>query len=315
MLNIHYMEFKISKYISELLTHYGQVKVKGLGTFVSNEPVSEPVQPGASFQLNPQLDEDILLKHLMATTEMDLFVATKFISEEVEKIKRVVDSGELVYLKKIGHLYRNHLGKSVFLPDKSDFNHGQFLHPELELAPITDAEMAEVKAMVKKPQKRKFQLSKKLSTIAPIAVLLLACVLTWSLISNRSDQKRDNYSKLPVSEKRVNKRPEYTPPPPVVEKQKKDVDGVFESEVDTEAATTNPNGKECIIIVGQFRSKDGARRRVSDIYDFGYADYQYHANGLSRVGIQFEYETKSDIEDMMRKVKKRFDVDSWILKE
>ena len=309
------MEFKISKYIAELLTHYGQVKVKGLGTFVSNESVSAPAQPGESFQLNPQLDEDILLKHIMATTEMDLLTATKFISEEVDLIKKVTDNGELVYLKKIGHLYRNHLNRYVFLPDKSDFNQGQFLHPELELQPLTDAEMAEVKALVKKPKKKKLQLSNKLSTIAPIAVLLLACVLTWTLISSRSNQKQTaSYSKLPVSEKRVNTKPVYTPPP-VVEEQKKDLDGVYESEVDTEAATTNPNAKECVIIVGQFRSKDGARRRVSDIYDFGYAAYQDQANGLSRVGIQFAYETKADIDEMMLKVKKRFDVDSWILKE
>ncbi len=309
------MEFKISKYIAELLTHYGQVKVKGLGTFVANNPASTPTEPGERFQLNPQLDADILLKHIMATTEMDLQVATTLISEEVEQIRKIADSGELVYLKKIGHLYRNHLGRFVFLPEKSDLNQAQFLHPELDLEPITEAEIAAVKALIKKPSKTKFQLSKKLSTIAPIAVLLLACVLTWSLISNRSDKnKRVSYTKIPVSEKRVNKKPVYTPPP-VLEKKQEVEKPVVAPEVDTEAATINPNAKECVIIVGQFRSKDGARRRVSDIYDFGYAAYQDHANGLSRVGIQFAYETEADIQEMMRKVKKRFDVDSWILKQ
>ncbi len=309
------MEFKISKYIAELLSHYDQVKVKGLGTFVSNNPTT-PAQPGQSFQLNPQLDEDILLKHIMATTEMDLFVATKLISEEVEQIKKVIDSGELVYLGKIGHFYKNHLGRFIFLPEKSNFNQPQFVHPELELQPITDAEMAEVKALVKAPKKSKskFQFAKSLSTIAPIAVLLLACVLTWSLISNRSQNRKEQFSKIPVAENRVNKKPEYTPPPPPVER-KEDLVEAYKEEVDTEAATKDPNAKECIIIVGQFRSKDGARRRASDIYDFGYAAYQDQANGLTRVGIQFQYEDKSEINEMMQKLKKRFDVDSWILKE
>ena len=121
------MEFKISKYIAELLTHYGQVKVKGLGTFISNNKPINAGQPRENLRANPELDEDILLKHIMTITGMDSAAAKKFISEEVAQIKAIVDTGELVYLKQIGHLYKSHLGKSVFLPEKSNVNQFQFL--------------------------------------------------------------------------------------------------------------------------------------------------------------------------------------------
>lgn len=314
------MGFKISKFIYELLQQYGQVKIPGLGTFVSHYQASvinestnsiSPPTTKTNFRSNPNLDKGILLKHIMNSTEMDSFTASKFISEQVDLIKVELDKSELVYLNQIGHLYKNHLNKMVFLPEKTNFDSANFHLPELELQPITDAEMAEVKSLIKKPRKSKFKLPAKISTLAPIAAMLVACVLFVSLMLNRDTSKvpSSDFQKIPV---RVNEKPSYTPP--VVE-PKKDIDGEYETEIDTEAATFGPKTNECVIIVGQFKSKDGARKRVSQIYDFGYDAFTDQYNGLNRVGVQFAYENESQIQEMLKKVQARFDRNAWVLKQ
>jgi hypothetical protein len=93
-------------------------------------------------------------------------------------------------------------------------------------------------------------------------------------------------------------------------------EAVREVPVDTEEPTLGPNQHECVIIIGQFREKNGVSKRVSEIYEIGFNAYTAPnpKNGLTMVGVQFIYEDPQDVNKALRYLRRRFESSAWILK-
>ncbi len=89
----------------------------------------------------------------------------------------------------------------------------------------------------------------------------------------------------------------------------------LEPTIETEESTYLPEQKSCVLIIGAFSKKKGAEKRIRQIYELGFDAYRDEKNGLNRVGVQFAYDTKSDIRRVTSKLKKRFDVNPWVLKK
>ena len=83
-----------------------------------------------------------------------------------------------------------------------------------------------------------------------------------------------------------------------------------EDAVDTESITVNPNQRICVVSVGAFGNKTNAQKRIEQVYDYGFdaLPEKYIKNGkeLTKVGIQFAFETEEEFDTKLRAIKKRF---------
>ena len=80
--------------------------------------------------------------------------------------------------------------------------------------------------------------------------------------------------------------------------------------IDTESITVNPNQRECIVSIGVFGEKTNATKMIQQLYDKGYDAYRdnYIKNGkdLTKVGVQFAYETQEQYQRKVDQIKQDF---------
>ncbi len=76
-------------------------------------------------------------------------------------------------------------------------------------------------------------------------------------------------------------------------------------------------GRECIVIVGQFSSKENAESLVSQVENNGYESYMgwNSDKGWNTVGVKFSYKSESEKNRMHRKLKNEYDSAAWILRD
>ena len=80
--------------------------------------------------------------------------------------------------------------------------------------------------------------------------------------------------------------------------------------IDTESITVSPNQRECIVSIGVFGNKANATKMIQEVYDKGYDAYRdnYMKNGkdLTKVGVQFAYETQEEYNRKLDNIKQDF---------
>jgi len=144
-----------------------------------------------------------------------------------------------------------------------------------------------------------------------LLVLLLAGIFTYVV-----------YPKLKgtdaVVDNRVNQKPSKIEQDDATEDPNEDlIDMEMEQEaeeaeeyIDTESITVNPNQRECIVSIGVFGQKANATNMIQQVYDKGYDAYRdnYIKNGreLTKVGVQFAYETQEEYQRKVNKIKQDF---------
>lgn len=83
--------------------------------------------------------------------------------------------------------------------------------------------------------------------------------------------------------------------------------------VDTEGETLAPNQKECVIIVGGFKSKANIEKLIQRLYEAGYDAYTDKKGSITRVGAMFAYTQESEVDRKLKDVQRRFAKKAWIL--
>jgi len=77
----------------------------------------------------------------------------------------------------------------------------------------------------------------------------------------------------------------------------------YTAPIDTEGATLGPSQKEGVIIVHAFGNKDNVRKMISKLIELGYSPYTDKTKKLTRVGIQFIYEDKNEIQSLLKDIR------------
>ena len=77
----------------------------------------------------------------------------------------------------------------------------------------------------------------------------------------------------------------------------------YTAPIDTEGATLGPSQKEGVIIVHAFGNKDNVRKMISKLIELGYSPYTDKTKKLTRVGIQFIYEDKEEIQMILSDIR------------
>lgn len=89
-------------------------------------------------------------------------------------------------------------------------------------------------------------------------------------------------------------------------------DPVIEEEYE-EPSRISRGGKSGIIIIGGFSSAQNAQKLVEKIQRKGYSPYTDAKGSLTRVGVEFNFDTVSELDDTHRQIKREFNDRAWIL--
>ncbi|MFK8005770.1 MAG: hypothetical protein AB8H03_05335 [Saprospiraceae bacterium] len=95
----------------------------------------------------------------------------------------------------------------------------------------------------------------------------------------------------------------------------------IDTEDDTKSNSVTSNNSagenECIIIVGQFGSEGNVKKMIRKLEGDGYESYEgwSEEKKLKNVGIRFTYSSDSKKENMLRKIRSKYDPDAWIYSE
>lgn len=334
----------ISKHIVELLYVRDSVIIPGLGGIIASyHPASidhvqgqiHPPTKKLSFNENLLINDGVLVAYIQEENKASYELVESHLSDFVFRIKEKLDQKEIVFFPEIGRLYKDYEGSLKFLQDNTNFNTDAFGLPDLMFYPILRTKEQAFQNMGKPymPEGRNGQ--RKLNPAkfrryaavgAPflfIAFLIFAVFSVYQFQKNKSQADNLGAQKIPV-ETRINQKPSanrfsvidaFNKEKPIEEEIIIEPEIKENETIDTESATVPLEQKEAVIIIGAFSKKEGVETRVKDIYDFGYDAYQDKKGRLTRVGVQFAYQEKSEIKKMLDILRDEFDERAWILKE
>ena len=340
------MNIDLAKSISELLFQHETVIFPGFGGIVTGyksasidyvQGLIYPPSKELTFNEKLTINDGMLERFVRERYDLSYEEAQQAVGAYVTKIQVSLEKGELVFFPKVGRLYRNYERKLQFLQDNTNYNTDTFGLPPVQFYPILrskDALVNEAPIPVEQHQMvgsktTNFAQMVQRAMPALIGFAVVGIAISLFLLRPEGILNENGPSTLPVSQN-INKKPSSPEQAsildivkkkeivkaPIVEAKAEDEDEVnYENDFVVEEAARKAAQKECVIIVGAFSKKSGIQRTVDEIYDLGYDAYQDKKRGLTRVGIQFAYEDKKDIERALKRVRKSIHHKAWVYKE
>jgi len=348
------MQLDLEAIIGKLLFEFDAVIIPGFGGFVANYKSStidhvqgmiHPPSKSISFNENLVVNDGILVNHLKSKHGLSLEEAKDTIQQFVVELKKKIEEREIIVFPEVGRLYRDYENKLQFLPDNSNYNLDAYGLSPVQYYPILrnkDTALAEApvpksttkrkpaKVVTARKRKRVSQ-SALLYALFGVALIFIA-YSSYVFFGNRTTDKQAQT--LPV-ENRLNTKPgqsetgseaedsfgteivtnnDETEEEESIASNAIEEDSESAEELDTESITLAPNQKECIVIIGGFRSKENVQKLIERLYDKGYDAYQDKKGDITRVGAQFIYETESQKRDKIKFIRDRFEPKAWELK-
>jgi len=295
------MDIDIAPYIKELLYKHNNLVIPGFGNFVLSyasttidhvQGILNPPSKKIAFDTNLLTNDGKLIEYLKEKHQLGSEDATAIINTFVSKLKMQLGKREMVNIPEVGRLYKDFEDNIQFIPDVTNFSKESFGLPTINFYPIirdntTKAKKATASATVS-------------STNAPI----------------KAPQSDNNIAKTATKTIKQAEPVKKTITKPA---KKGFWDTYFwipgeaeeaEEYIDTESITVNPNQRECIVSIGVFGQKANATNMIQQVYDKGYDAYRdnYIKNGreLTKVGVQFAYETQEEYQRKVNKIKQDF---------
>lgn len=307
-----------------------------------------------SFDETKKEDDDVLIDYICEKNQIEQSEAAALVAKFVKEAQVALEKKEILVFEKVGRLYRDYEHKLQFLQDNTNFNTQTYGLPSVQFYPVLrnrnsifegNEAPGPVPFEVQKESKAsKWKVTRKdLQNAIPAAFFLLIAFSSVYFFVNRNEDRFADAQKVPVVDTRINEKPtlekatfmdgfetreesstRFTPKQKTEETEtvkeevkpaQKDEDGAFETELDTESVTVAPTQKSAVIIIGAFSKKAGVRKRIKQIYELGYDAYQDKYKNLTRVGIQFAYETEREKQKILSIMREEFVKSAYFLND
>ena len=333
------MQIDVGTHIADLLYEHKSVNIPGLGGFVSNYKAAtadqvqgEVFPPSKSLNFNSNLvaDDGLLAQHLHEKLGVSLAEASQLVENFVQEKKEAVGRREIVVFPGVGRLYKDYEQNLQFLADTTNFNLDSYGLPTVRFYPI--ARSAEPGSSVRPsngqpkaavgsapPPSRTRFLNNGLAVAVSIAAIL-AIIIAYFLFFYKPAGGNENAQRMPTS--RVNVSPSQAQGPLAAPSgpaedgsEDTEEDSGPNEEFDTEGATPAPGQKYFVIGIGVFGNEKNVQRLIQRIYEAGYEPFTEPKDNLTRVGIQRAYSDESEVQAVLRDVRKRFSKDAKVLRK
>ncbi len=308
-----------------------------------------PPSNAIMFNENLVVNDGVLVNYVRETHNLSLEDAKLEVRRFVNQLKAALAKREIIVFPGVGRLYRDYERKLQFLPDNTNFNLDSFGLPSVQYYPVlrtreTAAREAPLPVLPNPAAITKSKGSwfgRQLQSGLPILFGLAMVFIAFSIYFLQNEEIAEDMARpVPVSETRINQKPTrneagiyyddylYEPKTNSVNKKARTEDFeeveeeyieekeiVQEEKIEEETYSIEPSQKSCIIIVGQFKMQSGVNKRIKQLTKLGFIPYTDDNKGLTRVGAQFMYDDRATITKNLKKLRKKFDKHSWVLKE
>lgn len=328
------MQIDVGAHIAELLFNHQTVNIPGLGGFTTEykqaaidqiQGVMKPPSKDIRFNKNLGVNDGLLVHQIMQQQQVGQQQAQKAVEEYVEQVLASLARKEMVVFPKVGRLYLDYKDEYEFLPENTNFNPDAFGLPNIQFQPIVRSKEALQKeapivAAVNNPAEKKEDISNQVAVwvqknfplLISVSVIIIALIIFMLIYDN--SPKPDSVYDIP--EDQVNlKKGEKGPP----ESDEDSLDAAAtpliedeEANAEVEEPSMLPNQKMGIIMIGLFGDQNNVSKLVRKLYDAGFEPYLEEKGKFTRVGVQFAYETQSDLDQKLRIVQERFEEDAVV---
>ena len=325
------MDKQIIQCICDAMFVENELYVKGLGTFCKTEVKAiqdythrtvSPPQKKLVFDISLVKNEDYLATALSKKFDLSLHESTSFIVAFSQGILEGLQKDGQRVIGDLGKFYGKPGGSIHFISADSNFDTETFGLPKLDLIPI-DRPLegpAKLALQEKRMSPSKSRQGRRLVAYLPIVVAGLICigVLGHYILS------RYNHTaiiSLPVSELRINQKPEKTAEPVVLGAEtKKDlqdsIDPIAEKAKASDEQTTEPelvfSAKKCLVVAGSFGSLGNANNLKHKLQNMGYEAISIPHGKMNRVGIAGEC-GQDALQTLLASIQNDIEPNAWIL--
>ncbi len=337
-----YIKELLYKHNNLVIPGFGNFVLSYASTTIDHvQGILNPPSKKIAFDTNLLTNDGKLIEYLKEKHQIGTEDANAIINTFVSKVKMQLGKREMVTLPEVGRLYKDFEDNIQFIPDVTNFSKESFGLPSINFYPIlrentTNKSTAAVpaasstaktsptnttnttntaantvttaKKTISKPIKKGFW--DTYQYIPGILLLLLlagigTCVIYpkmkgTAVVDNRINQKPS----------KIDQDASEDPKEDLIDMQMEQEAEEEEDNIDTESITVNPNQRECIVSIGVFGQKANATKMIQNVYDKGYDAYRdsYVKNGkdLTKVGVQFAYETQEEFNRKLDNIKRDF---------
>lgn len=332
------MEVDVGAYIADLLYEHDVVNLPGLGSFTGKyqpaniDHVQGKLHPPAkelAFNSNLVLDDGVLVQYVQQKHQLSVEEAQRLVEDFVRKVRETLNNKEIVVLPKIGRLFRDYEGQLKFVAEGANFNTDSFGLPAVQFFPVrrlADQAASPASAPVREEktttaptinwvQNLVDWFDRHILYFIGATTLFIIFVIYWFFVHKTPDQDPlvldPNAAEVPSE--RFNTSPSQTDEIGVTVPEEEQSANGRDTDVDTEEPTVVPGQRSAVIQVGIFGNPDNVERLVQKIYEAGFEPYTDKSGNLTRVGIQFAYETESDLQRTLRDVQAKFEPKAKII--
>ncbi len=328
------MQIDVGAHIAELLFDHQTVNVPRLGGFTTEyrratfdqiQGVMKPPSKEIRFNKNLGVNDGLLVRHIMEHNQLGQQEAQKIVEDYVEQILASLERKEMVVFPKVGRLYRDYKGEYEFLPDNTNFNPSAYGLPAIQFQPIVRSkeelqQAPPMVAAVNNPAEKKEDFSgqiaawvqKNFPLLISVSVIIIALIIFLLIYDN--SLKPESVYKVPDDQVNLKKGERGLPGD---NSDTTDItEGNYiedeEANAEVEEPSMLPNQKMGIIMIGLFGDQNNVSKLVRKLYDAGFEPYLEEQGKYTRVGVQFAYETQSDVDEKLRIVQERFEEDAVV---
>lgn len=312
----------------------------------------KPPGKKAVFNANLSLDDGRLLRYWMRQKGLTQEEAQKQVSELCAFIQDELAKGSSVQILGLGRLFKDHKQEINFTASEQNLATSSFGLATVPIAPVVRTERPAAYPSATNTAGSNIPPPSTLPSIAsssPLARLwLFAHTYIWHIAAATAVlfllglwylNARDTRSATPLASRQAEEQPLAVPPPspdpslssgslgerhppeaPIHEISNNNEEEEAERDVE-EASTsiTSPRptapaiGKSAIIAVGRYGKAANVNKMVERIEAAGYVAYTKDENGLTRVGVRYNYANENKLDEVLTDVRRRFSQDAFIL--
>ncbi len=344
----------IAQHFERLLYDHESLIIPGFGGLLTSyraatidhvQGLLYPPSRTVSFDKNLAVNDGVLVNHLREVIGISKKEAEEAIAEFVNFAEERLEKREIIVFPGVGRLYKDYEGQLQFLQASTNFNQDSYGLSSVQFYPIlrnkdTAAREAPLPdsllpGPVSQTRRKSWTSLRSRQSLIPLAAGFALIAVAVSFLFLRSDAPISiNRSMImPVSEKRVNKKPTYeeVTTMSLIDSRKSGqstssftpdkLEDVNEEDleetpvIDPEIIELGPSRRKGIIIIGSYKYQRSIQKMADRVVAQGFDVYQQRVgnDGIVRVGAQFAYEDYADLQRKLKIIKENIEDRAWIL--